>query len=163
MKNLKLYWTIAFVLSFLLLSHDGFTQESKPDMQSLLQSKNYLFTALYAQPLSGNQITLTSTYTLRIAGDSLVCQLPYYGRAYTVENYPVGSNGLMFTSHHFEYTVTAGKHNRYMVAIKINDLTNVQQMYINVSKNGYANLSVTPSNKQAISYYGNITALPLRK
>lgn len=153
---------IITMLFLFILSANVFAQDEKPDMRTLLPSKNYLFTAQYAQPLSGNQVTLTSTYTLRLAGDSLVCQLPYYGRAYTVETYP-GGGGLMFTSHHFDYNVVPGKHGRYMISIRINDFTGVQQMYINVSKNGYANLQVTPTNKQAISYYGNVTALPVKK
>ena len=163
MQNRNIIGVFFLLLAIFASSYQVFAQDAKPDMQTLLQSKNYLFTAQYAQPLSGSQITLTSTYTLRIAGDSLVCQLPYYGRAYVAENFPAGSEGLMFTSHHFDYTVTTGKHNRYMVSIKINDRTAVQQMYINVSKNGYANLSVTPTNKQAISYYGNINELKKRQ
>lgn len=163
MKNRNFSICLIILLSFLNVSNSVFAQDTKPDMQALLQSKNFLFTAQFAQPLSGNQISLTSTYTLRISGDSLVCQLPYYGRAYTVENYPNGNGGIMFTSHHFDYSVVSQKHNRYMVTIKIKDFTGVQQMYINVSKNGYANLQVTPTNKQAISYYGNIIALPARK
>ena len=163
MKNRNVFACLIILLSFFGLSGHAFAQENKPDIQALLQAKNYLFTAQYAQPLSGNQVTLTSTYTLRVSGDSLVCQLPYYGRAYAVENYPNGNGGLMFTSHHFSYSVAPGKRGRYMVSIKMNDLTNVQQMFINVSKNGYASLQVTPTNRQAISYYGNVTALPARK
>lgn len=152
------------ILIFLFIATNEISaQDNKPDMQSLLQSKNYLFTAQYAQPLSGSQITLTSTYTVRITSDSIFCQLPYFGRAYTVENYPSGNGGITFTSHHFDYSVAPQKHNRYMITIKINDFTGIQQMYINVSKNGYANLQVTPTNKQAISYYGTVTALPARK
>ena len=127
-------------------------------MQTLLQSRNYLFTALYAQPFSGNQVTLTSTYTLRIAGDSLVCHLPYYGRSYSIENYP-GGGGLDFVSHHFYYGVMPARHGRFVISININDLTTVQQMYINVSKNGYANLQVLPTNRQTISYYGKVESL----
>ncbi len=163
MKNRNVFTMMMILLSFFMANNYALAQADKADVQSILRTKNYLFTAQYAQPLSGQQVTLTSTYTLRIAGDSLVCQLPYYGRAYTVENYPGGSGGIMFTSHHFDYSITPQKHNRYMVSIKISDFTGIQQMYLNISKNGYANLQVTPTNKQAISYYGNVTALPARK
>lgn len=163
MKKRTLYNCICTWLSVFIVCNMVSAQDGKPDMQTLLQTKNYLFTALFAQPLSGNQVTLTSTYTLRIAGDSLVCQLPYFGRAYAVENYPAGGGGLQFMSHHFDYVITPGKHSRYMVMIKINDITTIQQMYLHVSKNGYANLLITPVNRQTISYYGKVAALPARK
>ena len=157
-KWISIVYLLVLTLSFSNQTVAQDNKDSKPEMQAILQSKNYLFTAQYAQPLSGRQINLTSTYTVRIAGDSLVCYLPYYGQAYIVETYP-GGGGLDFTSHHFEYSIAPAKHGRYMVSIKINDLTAVSQMFINVSKNGYANLQVTPSNRQGISYYGNIMEL----
>ena len=149
------------ILLFILLTGASslWAQQSssdKSDMQSLLNSKQYSFTAQYAQPMSGRQVNLTSLYMLTLRNDTLLCDLPYYGVAYVAPAYGSTEGGLHFVSHHFEYTVYPQKKGRYMVGIKFKDRSDVQQMYLNVSKKGYATLQVTPTNKQAISYYGTV-------
>jgi hypothetical protein len=155
MQN-KRWQPIVFLFFTLILSSTLIAQGQSSDsgsMQSLLQSKSYTFTAQYAQPLSGRQVALTSTYTLTVTNDSLICDLPYYGRAYVAPMNPA-EGGLNFISNHFDYEVMPAKRGRYTVSIKIKDRSAVNQMYLNVSKKGYASLQVTPVNKQAISYYG---------
>ncbi len=135
------------------VSH-ALAQPSTSDMQSLLNSKQFSFTAQFAQPMSGRQINLTSLYMLTLRNDTLLCDLPYYGVAYVAPAYGSTEGGLHFVSYHFDYSVLPQKKGRYMVVIKPKDRSDVQQMYLNVSKKGYATLQVTPTSKQAISYYG---------
>ena len=154
----KIRWQ-SFILLFVIVilsSSVVLAQNSaKPSIQTLLESKKYTFTAQFAQPLAGRQITLTSSYTLTLTNDSLICSLPYYGRAFVAPMNPA-EGGLNFTSNHFDYKVMLGKHGRSTVSIKINDRSAVNQMYLTVSKNGYASLQVTPVNRQSISYYGSV-------
>ncbi len=164
MQTIKYCLSCLFFVLASTVHQDAMAQSpgsAKTDMQTLLQNKQYLFTAQYAQPLSGRQINLTSTYTFKITGDSLVCHLPYFGQAYIVENYP-GGGGLDFVSHHFEYEVSPAKHSRYVVSIRITDRSDVSRIFLNVSKNGYASLQITPVNHQAISFYGEVTELKKR-
>ncbi len=152
----KRHWYFTVLLGFFFFcSSLVFAQDSGDNMQTLLQSKNYTFTAQYAQPLSGKQISLTTFYTVTIRHDSLICDLPYYGVAYIAPMDP-SKNDLHFTSTHYDYNVQPAKRGRFVVTIKINDRTAVQQMYLSVSKKGFASLQVTPTNKQAISYYGKV-------
>ena len=146
------------ILFFVLMSFGSVwaqnSSSGNDDMQAILQSKQYSFTAQYAQPLEGRQVNLTSLYMLTLRNDSLLCDLPYFGVAYVAPAYGSSDNDLHFISHHFDYTIFPPKRGRYIVAIKFNDRSDVQQMYLNVSKKGYATLQVTLTNKQAISYYG---------
>ena len=145
------------ILLFILLTGASHTlaQQSSQDMQSLLNSKQYSFTAQYAQPMSGRQVNLTSLYMLTLRNDTLLCNLPYFGVAYVAPINPSDA-GLHFVSYHFDYSILPQKKGRYMVVIKLKDRSDVQQMYLNVSKKGYATLQVTPTSKQAISYYGTV-------
>ncbi|MDQ2753423.1 MAG: DUF4251 domain-containing protein, partial [Bacteroidota bacterium] len=101
------------------------------------------------------QVNLTSLYMLTLRNDTLLCNLPYFGVAYVAPINP-SDGGLHFVSYHFDYTVYPLKRGRYTVAIKLKDRSDVQQMYLNVSKKGYATLQVTPTSKQSISYYGTV-------
>ena len=148
---------LGLILVFLSVPALAQNASDNSPMQTLLQSKRYTFTAQYAQPMSGRQVNLTTLYTLTIAGDSLICDLPYYGVAYVAPADP-SKNDFRFISNHFDYKVSPSKHSRYIISIQIKDRTAVQQMYLNVSKKGYATLQVTPTNKQAISYYGKVDA-----
>ena len=140
------------VLPTVVLAQNG--KKNSP-MNELLDGRQYTFTAQYMQPMSGKQVYLTGLYTLTVTHDSLVCDLPYFGVAYVAPMNPA-DNGLHFVSNHFDYNVMPAKHGRNVVAITVNDRTVVRQMFLNVAKNGYATLQVTPTNRQAISYYGTV-------
>ena len=155
-----LLFLVGMIVSSVAVHAQNESDESS--MQTLLKSKRYTFTAQFAQPLSGRQVNLTTLYTVTLTPDSLLCDLPYYGVAYTAPIDPT-KNGLHFTSLHFDYEVMPAKHGRYIVSIRINDRTTVQQMYLSVSKKGYASLRVTPQSKQAISYYGSVTATKVKE
>jgi hypothetical protein len=100
-------------------------------------------------------VQLTSDYSLTVRKDSVISYLPYFGRAYTA---PIGktSGGIEFTSTDFVYTSKQNKKGGWQIEIKPNDETDVRQMLLTVSKNGYGSLSVTSNNRQAISFNGYI-------
>lgn len=155
-KGFCFIFLFLFLVFLSVVVHAQSTSDNS-SLQTLLQSKKYTFTAQYAQPLSGRQIYLTTPYSVTVANDSLICDLPYYGVAYIAPADP-SKNDFRFTSNHFDYNVSPGKKGRCIVSIQLKDRTAVQQMYLNVSRKGYATLQVTPTNKQAISYYGKVEA-----
>jgi hypothetical protein len=125
--------------------------------KGLVESKNFVFKAQTALPLSGPSRNLTSDYDLRVTPESIVSYLPYYGRAYVAPMDP-SKSALEFTSKDFDYTTTPGKKDGWTVTIKPKDYKEVQQMTLSISSEGYASLQVTSTNRQAISFNGVIVA-----
>src|SRR3954453_23196401 len=71
-----------FVTTYAQQSKQDKNEQEKARIQNLINSKNYVFVAQQALPLGGRTINLTTTYSLRLTGDTLVSDLPYFGRAF---------------------------------------------------------------------------------
>ena len=122
-------------------------------IQELVNSKHYTFVAQYAQPLRGRQIALTTEYTLTVHNDSLISYLPYFGQAYVAPINPSDA-GIEFTSTNFDYVATPAKKGNYNIIIKPKEESKANQMILNVTSTGYANLQVLSPNRQAINFRG---------
>jgi Domain of unknown function (DUF4251) len=132
--------------------------EQRAAMKSLVESQNYDFKAQSVTPMGGRTRQLTSDYDLRVTKGSLVCYLPYFGQAYTAPIDP-SKGGIQFTSKDFDYTISEGKKGGWEAMIKPKDNQDVQQMALSISQDGYATLQVVSNQRQAISFYGTITAI----
>src|SRR6476660_9739677 len=88
---------ISIVLFALFLTNTINAQPDQSVVKTSVESKQFIFHAQTAMPTSGRSRQLTTEYDLRIFPDSLVSNLPFYGRAYSV---PYGSSdgGFHFTS-----------------------------------------------------------------
>ena len=136
------------------------TAQKKPSdkavqITNMLDSQHYVFYAQSVLPASGRQRYLTSEYTLSVSKDTIICELPYFGRAYSA---PIGNTdgGIRFTSVKFTYTKTAEKKGSWRITIKPTDYQDVQQLVLTVYDNGTAYLSVNSNNRQAISFNGSV-------
>lgn len=78
------------------------------EVQNFINSKNYVFVAQTAFPIGGRAINLTSPYDIRVSGDTVASNLPYFGRAFVA---PINSleGGIHFTSTNFIYKVKGRK------------------------------------------------------
>lgn len=154
--------SIHIILAFLLLF---FTQCSSTknatagnaNLQQLINSKSYTFLAQYALPLGGRSIPLTTQYTLTVKGDSLISDLPYFGRAFTAPINP-SDGGIHFTSTNFNYTATPTRKGGYNITISPHDEPKANGMTLSVTSGGYANLQVISTNRQSIAFRGIIQA-----
>ena len=131
-------------------------QTKETVIKNLIDSKNYVFTAKYVQPISGPIRHLTSEYDMKVMGDSIVTYLPYFGRAYSAPiNLSQGS--IQFTSADFNYTAES-KRKEWIIVIKPRESIDVRELTLRVFKNGSASLMVNSTNRQSISYNGVIEA-----
>jgi hypothetical protein len=64
--------------------------------------------------------------------------------------------GIKFTSTDFEFTEKARKKGGWNIEIKPKDVQHSPQLYLTISTNGKASLRVTSTDKQSISFSGNI-------
>jgi uncharacterized protein DUF4251 len=122
-------------------------------VDSLINSKHYTFKAERMNPQRGGQKYLTSEYFLRVAGDSLISALPYFGRAYTAPINPEDA-GYDFTSTNFNYNVVPKKKGSHQITINTKDKMNTVTFVLTVYNNGNSYLQVTSVNRQPISYTG---------
>jgi hypothetical protein len=131
-------------------------------INELIQNQDYTFKAQSTTPLAGRLRQLTSDYDLRVSKETIVSQLPYFGRAYSAPINPA-EGGIQFTSKDFEYTVTDKKKGGWDILIKFKDAKDVQQMQLSIFNNGTASLQVISNNRQAISFNGYITSSAKQK
>jgi len=129
--------------------------DKKAAIQSLVESKNYVFRAQTAMPQTGQVRNLTSIYDLKITTNSIIGDLPYFGRAYAPEDPNEG--GIVFTSNDFTYTSKPKKKGGWEIEIKPNDVrTDVRQMWLTITVDGYATLRVIGNNRNPISFSGQV-------
>lgn len=149
------------ILMFVALTTIAFTQAIKAQnltaaqVQNLINNKHYTFEAQTMSPQRGGTRQLTPGYTLKVAGDSLISYLPYFGRAYTAPINPSDA-GYDFTSAKFDYKVTAKKKGSYEISIRTKDKVNTTEFVLTVYNDGNAYLQVTSSQRQPISFRGYV-------
>ncbi|MGZ3757701.1 MAG: DUF4251 domain-containing protein [Mucilaginibacter sp.] len=128
----------------------------------LINTKNFVFMATYANPTRGMQSrALTTEYDLTLSGDTLTAYLPYFGRAYLADYNSATEGGIKFTTTEFDYKVTKGKKGNFSIMItplksSLSDPRAVKTMRLDVTPDGYASLQVISLNRDPISFEGEI-------
>ena len=125
------------------------------DINNMVNSHQFVFVADRVIPLRGRTRNLTSLYDVSVKKDSIVCDLPFFGRAYQAPMNPT-EGGIHFTSTNFSYDVTTGKNNSWNVVIKPKDHSEVQQLSFSIFDNSNADLNVTNTSKDPISFNGHV-------
>lgn len=116
------------------------TRPYKADtLPQLINAKHYTIVATTAMPLSGNVRQLTSYYSLKVSGDSVICDLPYFGRAYTAPLDP-SEAGIQFTTTKFDYTSTERKKGRWEITIVPKNVSTADKLFITIFSNGNATI-----------------------
>jgi hypothetical protein len=158
-KHNTVVWLL--LTAFAFLPGTGWTQQHKKDkkaeIKNLIQAQNYVFKAQSAMPMAGVTRQLTSDFDLQVSKDSIVSNLPYYGRAYTAPLNP-SEGPLNFTSTNFQYLISNNKKGGWNVTIIPKDLQDPRQLTLTIFDNGSASMLVNSYNRQAISFNGYITA-----
>ncbi len=128
-------------------------EEQRAALKSAMDQKRYVFKAQTVQPTSGRNRQLTSAYSVTLKGDTLISDLPYFGRAYTAPM-DVTKSVLQFNSTRFDYNSAPGKKQGWNITIRFNDVSEVQSYSLSISEDGYASLQATLTNRQPISFNG---------
>jgi hypothetical protein len=165
MKTTRDSFKKASLLLLIIVSSmsEAYGQDSKKERDSLkavsvtnmMAAKDYVFKAESVSPVKGGIKHLSGDYTLIVSNDTVVADLPYYGRAYQA-GYGSSDGGIKFTSTNFEYAVTHSKKDEWDVNLKPKDYKNVQLMILTIFDNSRATLRVNSHNRQPISFDGYI-------
>jgi hypothetical protein len=146
--------TIIFLL--LLAPISGMAQEEDlTPVERSLEARQFVFEASQVIPSGRPSRSLNYGYRVEIKGDSLISYLPYFGRAYSTSIGNETKSALDFTSVKFSFEVDRKK-KRWDITIKPEDYPEVQQMIFSIGSDGFASLSVIPSNRQQIRFNGNV-------
>lgn len=160
-NNIIKYSSFIWVLiAVTLVPEAGFAQKKKNKKAAITQavaSRNYIFKAQTALPQAGSSRPLTTDFDLRVSKDTIVSDLPYFGRAYTAPMNP-SEGPLQFTSTNFEYSVTDRKKGGWDVVITPKDMQDPRQLTLTIFDNGTASVIVTSYNRSPISFNGYILA-----
>jgi hypothetical protein len=127
-------------------------------VKAMVESRRYVFHARTALPQSGPSKVLTTDYYLKVIHDSIVSELPFYGRAYS-SSYGSTSGGFHFTSTKFDYVSKPGKKGGWEIVIKPKDVQDFRQFSLSISTSGFGTLQVLSNNRQPISFTGDITSM----
>lgn len=161
MKKLSLF-SIAGLLSVLSFCACGSAQTAvekeklAADVGNAVKVPDFTFKATYAYPTGYKSIYLSPYYDVKVSPDTVIAYLPYYGRAYRAPMDP-REGGYRFTSTDFEYKADKGNKKRnWDVVITFRDLDRPVTFRFDIWENGTARLSVNDTDRQQISFHGDI-------
>jgi hypothetical protein len=162
MKNTIIQFSGFFRLAIMALALFPVTVEAqnkkdkKAQIRRIVEAQNYVFKAQTALPTSGASRPLTGDFDLRISKDTIISDLPYFGRAFTAPLNP-SEGPLRFTSTDFQYSVADRKKGGWDVTITPKDVHDPRQLTMSIFDNGTASVVVTSYNRQPISFNGYVT------
>lgn len=130
-------------------------QEEIAQITEKIDNQEYKFRTQRALPMAGSPISVSNMYYLKVSKDTIEAYLPYYGRAYTA---PLSSSdgGIKFTSTDFQYTKSDKQKGMWEINIVINDNQKRYNLSLNIGDNGSTTLNVRDSQRQPITFYGQI-------
>lgn len=123
-------------------------------VRSAIENGEFKINVIRAYPLGGPSIQLSSSYSLRVSGDSLYSRLPYYGRAFSA---PYGGGvGLNFDGKISDYRITPGRRDRTVVSFTTISPDEKLDYVIEILPDGSGTIGVQPQNRQSIQFDGRM-------
>jgi hypothetical protein len=131
--------------------------EREKEIGVLVDSKKFEFKARRALPTGFRPMDLTTNPNfIRFSPDSIVSEMPFFGRAYAVTY--GGEGGLKFEGKPEVYTIKKDK-KLYSVEAKVKSKGDYFTINLSISFNGSATMSISSNNRSSISYYGEISEI----
>jgi beta-glucanase (GH16 family) len=140
-----------FLFLVLLVPIEGISQASVKEM---VETKQFVFQAQSLTPLKGSMRTLSPGYTLKVSPDTIVCDLPYVGRAFQAA-YGSSDGGMKFHASEFDYTVKEKKKG-WTINITPKQVSGSPRVIVSVFENGNARVVITSTDRESITYNGVI-------
>lgn len=145
---------IAFLTTGCSTQSNVTTNATSMQITQMLANGEYSIDFYRMDPLGGSSKTLTTPYNIQVSGGKVQSYLPYFGRAYSLPY--GGGEGLSFTSDVTDYNVKPGKKKSQIVTFSARTTEDRYDFNIQVFENGRSYMTVTPNNKQSISFDGEL-------
>ena len=130
--------------------------------KTLVEAGAWQFDATRMQPLSGRGSELTSSYRVVVDSMKINCYLPYAGRAYNVA-YGSSESPMNFKGEISEFKKEEAAKGGWIISFKAQNKNDNLGFTFQISETGSVTLSVNSSNRQSISYYGDLAEIETRK
>ena len=124
--------------------------------QALVKSGTWQFDATQMLPTSGRSRTLTSSYRVIVKESNVDSYLPYFGRAYRAE-YGSTDSPLSFRGEITDLSSEDWKKGGWVISFRTENKNDRLEYTFHIGKTGSATLKVNSTNRQQISFYGDIT------
>ena len=124
------------------------------EIKAIVESKNFVFDARNANPMSARSINLTTDYDVKITNDSIYSYLPYFGVSHSAVY--GGTESPMIFSRPFETISSEEVKHGYLVRVTVKNGSDRLNFSFHISATGSATLSVSSMNRQPISYFGQV-------
>ncbi|SHM11844.1 DUF4251 domain-containing protein [Flavobacterium saccharophilum] len=163
-RKLSILLVLLCFISFPVLAQEKTKKELKAErelqkqkeIEALIDSKNFVFEGQKATPQGGRMLNLDyNTYFLKFNTEKTTCDLPFFGRAFSV---PYGGDGGIKFEGVPEDIKIEKKKKSYTVKATVKGKDDVYTLYFNIFFNGGASLSISSNNRASISYDGEIEA-----
>ena len=154
-----LAWTLLMSIGILSTASAQDSKTTKKEEQAakvtaMIDGQRFLFRPQSANPMRGRLIQLTTEYSVKVGKDTVVADLPYFGRSFTAPVDP-SRGGIQFNTTKFDYKVENIKKG-WQITIKPSDVSDIQQLFLTVFSNGTATLQVTSTNRTPITFNGQV-------
>lgn len=127
---------------------------SQSSIKELVDKKQFVFHAQSLTPLKGSMRTLSPGYTMKVSPDTIVCDLPYVGRAFQA-SYGSSDGGMKFHASKYDYNVKEKKKG-WTINIAPKEVSGSPKVIISLFENGNARITITSNDRESISYSGII-------
>lgn len=130
--------------------------QKQKEIQALIDAKNFVFDAEKAYPQGTRMINLDyNTYTLKLNPENVVCDLPFFGRAFNVA---YGSDGGIKFEGKPERITVEQKGKKYLIKATVSGTNDVYDLLFTIFNDGGTTVNINSNNRASISYDGNIRA-----
>ena len=156
---------VPFILLMLCLASCASSRSAEQKMQEAtkvesqiadsVQNHSFTVTFNYVNSARFPITYLTSTYSLKMTGDSISSCLPYFGRAYEAD-YGSTDSPLSFNGHADNVKITRQKGNSYLIKFRTRNKLENFKYYLTIYNNGKASLNISSSAREPISFDGEM-------
>ncbi|MCJ7933772.1 MAG: DUF4251 domain-containing protein [Chryseobacterium sp.] len=177
---MKKYISLLFVFGLLFFFQSCSSQGSldPKTVDSLVNAQEFTFYAQRANPTNYDVINvmnsmpnstatrmlnLDGNYTIEVSKDIMVVTLPYFGRVFNPSYGNPDQNSYRFTSKDFTINKSQSKKGNWTLKIKPKDVSNVNEINIEIFKTGKAFVSIGSNDRQPITYDGYVSKTAIKK
>ena len=128
-------------------------KEREANVRKALDADRYTVDINYMIPAKGPGRPLTADYSIAVRNDSLLSYLPYAGRAY---NIPYGGGKALHFSAPIESCEKTEKKGETEITIRTRNEEDSYVYRLTVYKDGNASLHVQPTQRESISFSGEM-------
>ncbi|WP_297093694.1 DUF4251 domain-containing protein [uncultured Draconibacterium sp.] len=126
--------------------------------KKLVAANAWQFNATQMLPSSGRSRTLSTPYNVVLKDGEVDSYLPYFGRAYSAD-YGSTDSPMIFEAPISDYSVEDAKKGGYTIKFSAKNKNDNVEYTFAVSANGSASLRVNSTNRQFISYQGDLVPI----